>query len=166
MAEDNADIMKPEGEPMTRVDRIKAGIGKWVESQMPPAIAERYKKTFTVFAEKLTNKPELLDMLAGPIEAAAKVAGWADPMIKVAVTSAALYGGVSLLLNPDIVVALGSSAVVLGKQAVVAGTAAAVGAYHYVVDGAMDLGNRVKGVFDKLMNPPIPGSGGIPHAAQ
>lgn len=167
MAEGDADQVKPEAPNLTRVERIKAGIGKWVESQMPGAVGERYKKTFTVFAEKLTsNRPELLAKLQAPIEAAAKFAGWADPMIKVAVGAAALYGGVTLLLRPDLAVALGSSAVILGKQVVTAGTAAAVGAYKFVETGVKELGARVKLIAERIWQgvtaPDIP-SGGIPH---
>lgn len=164
MAEGGADQVKPEAQNLTRVERIKAGIGKWVESQMPAAIGERYKKTFTVFAEKLAgNRPELLAKLQGPIEAAAKVAGWLDPMIKVAVGAAALYGGVTLLLRPDLAVALGSSAVILGKQVVTAGTAAAAGAFRFAETGVKELGAKVNLIIERIWQgvsgAPIPSQG-------
>lgn len=163
MAEGDADQVKPEVQTLTRVERIKAGIGKWVENQMPPAVGERYKKTLTVAAERFWGKqPELLAKIQGSIETAAKIAGWADPMIKVAVGAAALYGGVTLLLNPGILTGIGGAAVVLGKHAVEAGTAAAVGAYKFVVDKSVDLGKRVGGVFDRIIHPPIP-VGGVPR---
>lgn len=151
MAEGGADQVKPEAQNLTRVERIKAGIGKWVESQMPAAIGERYKKTLTVAAERFWGKqPELLAKLQGPIETAAKAAGWLDPMIKVAVGAAALYGGVTLLLRPDLAVALGSSAVVLGKNALAAGTAVAVGAYKFVETGVKELGAKVKLIAERI----------------
>ncbi len=151
MAEGDADQVKPEMQTLSRVERIKAEIGKWVESQMPPAVGERYKKTFTVFAERLAaNRPELLAKLQSPIETAAKVAGLLDPVIKVAVGAAALYGGVTLLLRPDLAVALGSSAVVLGKNALAAGSAAAVGVYKFVETGVKESGKRIKIIFDRL----------------
>ena len=152
MAEGDADQVKPEVQNLTRVERIKAGIGKWVENQMPPAVGERYKKTLTVAAERFWGKqPELLAKVKGSIETAAKLAGWADPMIKVAGGAAALYGGVTLLLRPDLAYALGSSAVVLGKNVLAAGTAATVGAYKYVEAGVKELGAKVKLVTERII---------------
>lgn len=151
MPEADADQVKPEAQNLTRVERIKAGIGKWVESQMPAAIGERYKKTFTVFAEKLAgNRPELLARLQGPIEAAAKFAGWADPVVKVIVGAAALYGGVQLLINPGLAVGLGKAAVFYGKEALAAGTAVAVGAYKFVETGVKELGAKVKLIAERI----------------
>lgn len=170
MAEGGADQARPEAQDLTRVERIKAGIGKWVESQMPPAVGERYRKTFTVFAEKLAgNRPELLARLQGPIETAAKFAGWADPMIKVAVGAAALYGGVQLLITPGLAVGLGKAAVLYGEKAVTAGTAAAVGAYKFVETGVQNIAERMKSVFARITGfperlpkddlTPLPGAG-------
>lgn len=164
MAEGDADQGKPEVQNFTRVERIKAGIGKWVENQMPPAVGERYKKTLTVAAERFWGKqPELLAKVQGSIETAAKIAGWADPMIKVAVGAAALYGGVTLLLRPDLAYALGSSAVVLGKNAVAAGTAAAAGAFRFAETGVKELGAKVNLVIERIWQgvsgAPIPSQG-------
>ena len=147
-----------------RVDRIKQGIGDWVKSQMPEAIGERYKKTFTVFAEKLAGKnPELLARLQRPIEVAAKTAGWADPVIKTAVAAAALYGGVQLLINPEILKAVGGSVAVLGKQALALGQAAyIIGAtaaergFHFVVEKGGDLLDRARKVVGNIFAPPLP----------
>lgn len=152
MAEGDADQVKPEAHALTRVERIKAGIGKWIEDQFfPPNVEARYRKTLTVFAERLAGKnPELLARLQGPIEAAAKAAGVVDPVVKVALGTAALYGGVSLLLNPGLAVGLGKAAVFYGKEAMAAGTAAAVGAYKFAETGVKELGARVKLIAERI----------------
>lgn len=151
MAEGNADQITPEMQTLTRVERIKAGIGKWVENQMPPAVGERYRKTLSVFAERLAgNRPELLAKLQGPIEGAAKFFGWADPVVKVALGAAALYGGVQLLIHPELMSVLGKTAVVLGEKAVATGTAAAVGVYKFVETGVQNIAERVKSVFARI----------------
>lgn len=163
MAEGDADQVTPEMQTLTRVERIKAGIGKWVENQMPPAVGERYKKTLTVAAERFWgNQPELLAKLQRSIETAAMAAGWLDPMIKVAVGAAALYGGVTLLLRPDLAGALGSSAVILGKQVVTAGTAAAAGAFRFAETGVKELGAKVNLIIERIWQ----GVSGTPIASQ
>ncbi len=152
MAEGGADQVKPETQNLTRVERIKAGIGKWIGDQLlPPNVEASYRRTFTVIAEKLAGKqPELLAKLQGPIETVAKALGYIDPVVKVAVGAAALYGGVTLLLRPDLAYALGSSAVILGKNVVTAGTAAAVGAYRFVETGVKELGAKVKLIAERI----------------
>ncbi|MDP1722182.1 MAG: hypothetical protein Q8L37_03155 [Candidatus Gottesmanbacteria bacterium] len=154
MAEDNLDLVKSEVKPMTRGERIAAGIGKWVENQMPPAVGERYKKTLTVASERLWGKqPELLAKLQGPIETAAKIAGWADPVVKVALSAAALYGGALFLMNPAGAIAAGSAIVESGKVLGIAAIAAGARAFNYVVTGVTDLGDRVRQTWEKIINP-------------
>lgn len=147
MAEDNLDLVKSEVQPLTRGERIAAGIGKWVENQMPPAVGERYKKTLTVAAERLWGKqPELLAKLQGPIETAAKIAGWADPVVKVALSAAALYGGAIFLMDPAGAIAVGGAVI---DSAKILGAAA----LSYVVTGVTDLGKRVGEVWERIVNP-------------
>lgn len=154
-----------EQKELTRVDRIKMGIGKWVENQMPPAVSERYKKTFTVFAEKLAgNRPELMAKLQRPIEVAAKAAGWADPVIKTAVGAAALYGGIQLLIHPEILTAVGGAAKVLGAEALawgqkayIVGATQAERGFRFVVDKGGDLIERARKVVGNIFAPkPVP----------
>ncbi len=153
MDEGKKDIVTSEIKPMTRGERIASGIGKWVESQMPPAVGERYKKTLTAVAASLTSeRPELYARLQKPIEVAAKIAGWADPVVKVALGAAALYGGVSILLDPTGAMAAGAIvdvSKVVGAAVVTAG----VNAFKYVVEGVTELGKRVGETWERIINP-------------
>jgi hypothetical protein len=137
MAEQSSDQTTPERTKKTPVERIKIGIRKWAESQMPPAVGERYKKTITYFADRLVgNRKELRARLERPIEIAAKAAGWADPMIKTAIGAAALYGGVMFLIDPASSIAFGS--------------AVAAGAFRVVEQGLIEGGRFIKGIADRI----------------
>lgn len=81
MAEGGLDQKEVQVNP--RVERIKAGIVKWVENQMPPAASERHRKFYTRVAE---------------------------PVVKVILATTALYGGVNLLLHPEWFTAIGGVA--------------------------------------------------------
>lgn len=151
MAEDTADQLKPEVEPMSRVDRIKAGIVKFVENQLPPAHAERYMRFYDAVQNNLGGKAlEISTKLRPTMEKVAQVAGWGTFVGEIALTTAALYGGVQLVLHPELIGAMWAGGVALGEKAVAAGTAAAVGAYHYVEQGVKNIGDRVKGVIDRI----------------
>lgn len=159
MAEDNLDLVKSEVKPLTRGERIAAGIGKWVENQMPPAVGERYKKTLTVAAERFWGKqPELLAKLQSPIETAAKIAGWADPVVKVALGAATLYGVGAILLDP--VGAMNAAGAIIDVSKVVgaAVVTAGVNAFQYVVEGVTELGKRVGETWNRIVSP-VPFSG-------
>ncbi len=159
MAEDNADLVKSEIKPMTRGERIAAGIGKWVENQMPPAVGERYKKTLTTIAASLTSeRPELFARLQKPIEVAAKIAGWADPVVKVALGAATLYGVGAILVDPAGAMNAAGAIVDVSKVVGTAVVTAGVNAFKYVVEGVTELGKRVGETWERIVNPmPFPG---------
>src|SRR3990167_5805670 len=104
MAEDTADQLKPEVEPASRVERIKAGIVKFVENQLPPAHAERYMRFYDAVQSNLGGKAlEISTKLRPAMEKVAQIAGWGTTVAEVALTTAALYGGVQLALHPELV---------------------------------------------------------------
>lgn len=154
MAEGGLDQKEVQVNP--RVERIKAGIVKWVENQMPPAASERHRKFYTRVAERLTGKnEELMAKLQPVIEGAAKVTGVAEPVVKVILATTALYGGVNLLLHPQWFAAIGGVA----AKAWMAGTAAIAGGFHYVVEKGGALVDRVKAIVGNILNPTSPFGG-------
>lgn len=157
MAEDTADQLKPEVEPTSRVDRIKAGIVKFVENQLPPAHAERYMRFYDAVQNNLGGKAlEITTKLRPAMEKVAQVAGWGTFVGEIALTTAALYSGVQLVLHPEIIGGMWAAAKVVGAAALGAGEQA----FRFVVDKSVDLGKRVGGVFDRIIHPSFPGGGG------
>lgn len=158
MAEDTADQLKPEVEPTSRVERIKAGIVKFVENQLPPAHAERYMRFYDAVQNNLGGKAlEISTKLRPTMEKVAQVAGWGTTVAEVALTTAGLYGGVQLALHPEVIGALWGATKVAGVAALGAGERA----LHFVVDKTVDFGKRVGGVFDRIIHPPL-AAGGVP----
>src|SRR3989344_7032164 len=142
MSEANADQLKSEAQPTTRVDRIKAGIGKFVENQLPPARIEFYRRYLEYLQTKSVGKEgEIASRLTPAMERVAKVAGWSDSILRVALTSAALYTGVNVILHPSLAGAAWSAAAVVGERA-----------FRFVVGTAAVLGERVKQVFGNIVN--------------
>ena len=160
MAEDTADTLKKEGVPTSRVERIKAGVVKFVESQLPPAHAERYMCFYDAVQRNLGGKAlEISTKLRPTMENVAKAAGWGTTIAEVAISTAAIYGGVQLALQPQLIGAMWGAGVALGEKAVVVGTAAAVGAYRYVVDASVAIWDRVSEVARRIIQgAPVPES--------
>lgn len=150
MAEDTADQLKPEVEPTSRVERIGTGIVKFVENQLPPAHAKRYMRFYDAVQSNLGGKAlEISNKLQPTIAKVAQLAGWGTTVAEVALTAAALYGGVQLVLHPELI----GAGLGVVKAAGVAALAAGERAFRYVAFKAQVLGTRVENVWDKLIHP-------------